>query len=250
MKITFLGTCHGFPEKNRGRSAVSVEVGGSIYLIDAGGPVACDMINRDMDIKKLKAVFITHTHADHIDGLFDLIRITNNTIRYSPTDIDYYFPENNAIDAINYYMKEMGEKSASEDKFHVYSEGVVYTDDNIRLSVTPTGHLRDSDRPAFRFVLEAEGKRILFSGDMSQNLKYDDFPHAVKHEVFDLFVCEMAHFDFEVLRPHFEECIAKQVYVTHIKFPDERIPLLEEENKSGKFKFPILAAYDGDVVEL
>ena len=49
-----------------------------------------------------------------------------------------------------------------------------------------------------------EGKKILFSGDLSQNLKYDDFPEIAKTKELDLFICEMAHFDFEVLRPHFE----------------------------------------------
>ena len=39
MKITFLGTSHGYPEKGRVVSCTMVETGGKIYIIDAGSAV-------------------------------------------------------------------------------------------------------------------------------------------------------------------------------------------------------------------
>ena len=39
MKITFLGTSHGVPAKDRFCSSIMLESGGSFYFIDAGAPV-------------------------------------------------------------------------------------------------------------------------------------------------------------------------------------------------------------------
>ncbi len=39
MKITFLGTSHGFCEKNQFCSSAVVTVGGRHYIIDAGAPI-------------------------------------------------------------------------------------------------------------------------------------------------------------------------------------------------------------------
>ena len=92
--------------------------------------------------------------------------------------------------------------------------------------------------------------RVIFSGDLSYMLEMNDFPRAAKELESDLFICEMAHFDFEVLRPHIRECKTKRLLFNHIKFPNERIPLLLKENESGEFNFPIGAPDDYDVVEL
>jgi len=39
MKITFLGTSHGYAEKNRFTSSTLIETAGHSYILDAGAPV-------------------------------------------------------------------------------------------------------------------------------------------------------------------------------------------------------------------
>jgi ribonuclease BN (tRNA processing enzyme) len=252
MKITFLGTCHGYPEKGRDYTSIAIEAGGSVYLLDAGAAVHSKMIDNGIDPVNLKSVFITHIHADHVGGLVDLVDAFTWAKVYKDVKLDYYLPEDRGINELK-ELVSLAAKPVDDNKnrFHIYGEDFVYEDENIKLSVIPTHHLRDwGGYPAYGFLVEADGKSLLFSGDLSQNLKYGDFPAVAKNRPIDLFICEMAHFDFEVLRPHFKECKAKNVYITHVKFPNERIPLLKSENESGEFAFSIVGASDGDTIEL
>lgn len=252
MKITFLGTCHGYPEKGRDYTSIAIEVGESVYLLDAGAAVHSKMINYGIDPARLRAVFITHIHADHMLGLVDLVDAFTWAKIYKDVTVDYYLPEERGIRELCELVSLMSAPVNNEkNRFHVYGSDFIYKDENLTLSVIPTHHLLDwGGYPAYAFIVEAEGKRVLFSGDLSQNLKYNDFPEVAKTSETDLFICEMAHFDFEVLRPHLKECKTKRLYMTHVKFPDERIPLLERENESGEFSFKLVGAEDGDVIEI
>lgn len=69
MKITFLGTSHGVPEVNRFCTSVLLESGGKHYLIDAGAPISDLLIRNKVAFKDISAIFITHLHGDHVDGL-------------------------------------------------------------------------------------------------------------------------------------------------------------------------------------
>ena len=103
-------------------------------------------------------------------------------------------------------------------------------------------------RPAFAFSVECEGKRVLFSGDLSQNLEFGDFPKIAFAEEYEAIVCEGAHFDYEVLKPYIKKCKTKNLFFNHIKLPN--MPIVEEENLSGEYPFPLALVKDGDSFEL
>ena len=65
MKITFVGTSHGVPEKNRYCTCIMLESGGAIYFIDAGAPIVDFLVNNGKSVNDLRAVFTTHVHSDH-----------------------------------------------------------------------------------------------------------------------------------------------------------------------------------------
>jgi ribonuclease BN (tRNA processing enzyme) len=249
MKITFLGTGHGLHEKGRYRTSMMIEVGESVYLIDAGSPVMHQLINNDRALKEIRAVFITHTHNDHLMNVLEMVDAISCTT--TGASIDFYIPEKNAIEAIkNYLMVTSGILNEKDARMKYYDGSFIYEDENIKLIPFETGHLKKKGRPSYGYILEAEGKRVIFSGDLSYLLEMDDFPRAAKELESELFICEMAHFDFEFLRPHIKECKTKRIAFNHIKFPVERIPLLEKENESGEFAFPLFAPSDYDVIEI
>ena len=69
MKITFIGTSHGKPEKNRFCSCTVITVGGKHYVIDAGAPIM-DLFQRyELAFEDIAGIFITHSHIDHVAGL-------------------------------------------------------------------------------------------------------------------------------------------------------------------------------------
>lgn len=248
MKITFLGTSYGIPRKNKACSSTLIETGDKFYLIDAGAPVVNKIIDMGKKIEPIKAVFVTHAHSDHIYGLIDLVRCVNNENICKSSGIDIFMPEPHIEHAIKEYFREII-KPVSDDyvRFKGYGEGVVYENENIRVSAIPTAHMNEEGRPSYAFFVECEGKRLLFSGDLSRNLKHKDFPELAYTDV-DLFVCEMVHFDFDHAREYLEKCRAKRVYFNHMKEIYEND--VRTENASGKFPFPMTVASDGDVIEL
>ena len=66
--------------------------------MDAGAPVMDILINEGYDLTKIKAVFITHMHADHMNGLLDMISLA--TWYYKDMSFEVNLPEVNEGDAV------------------------------------------------------------------------------------------------------------------------------------------------------
>jgi hypothetical protein len=54
------------------------------------------------------------------------------------------------------------------------------------------------------YLVEAEGKRVLFSGDLCHKGPAEDFPVSVFDKPLDLAICEVAHFPATKYLPLFE----------------------------------------------
>lgn len=71
--VTILGTSSAKPTLNRHPSAQIVDIHEQYYLVDAGEGVQQQMIRYGVNPMKIRAVFISHLHGDHVFGLFPLI---------------------------------------------------------------------------------------------------------------------------------------------------------------------------------
>lgn len=60
MKISFLGTSDGYPEKDRYCSCTVVTVNSKHYVIDAGLALYSALIHNDLHPRDAGAIFITH----------------------------------------------------------------------------------------------------------------------------------------------------------------------------------------------
>ena len=244
MKIDFLGTSHGVPSKERYCQSVLFTARDNGYLIDAGAPVMDLLIRRSYDLKKLKAVFITHMHTDHTDGLFRLLSLAD--WYYKKMSYDLYLPEQKGIDCIMEVMKYHDPAFAADRlRFHRMQEGLVFENDDIRVSAFPTGHIRCFNRPAYGYLLEAEGKRVYLSGDL--DAERVDYPEFLDEEETDVLIVECAHFPAARLLERLKTCKAKRVMVIHAGPEDE----LEKIRKAaGDFPFPLLLPNDGDCFDV
>jgi ribonuclease BN (tRNA processing enzyme) len=66
LKAVLLGTAGGpAPKRARSAPANAIVVGGAVYIIDCGNGVARQAALAGLDLRRLRAVFLTHHHSDH-----------------------------------------------------------------------------------------------------------------------------------------------------------------------------------------
>lgn len=245
MKITFLGTSHGVPSKNRFCSSALIEVNSSVYIIDAGAPLADALARSDVDISHVKAFFATHSHCDHVVGIIQLSSLLN--WHYKEHGMDFFLTDKALADGVQSLIETMdgSELDKSRIRYSVVREGVAFEDENIRVRYIKTAHTKDS----YAILVCEKGekeKHFLFSGDLSGGLCRDDVPRAIQEEL-ELFVCELAHFDISCLTPYLESCRAKRVVFTHV-YPYEKFD--DIRSLDGKYPFSVIIAEDGMRIEI
>ena len=247
MKITFLGSSHGVPSAERFCSCTMVEVGDAVYFIDCGAPLIDILIRRGVDLTKIRAIFTTHMHGDHVNGIVPMVDLCN--WYFMDTDFDIYLTEESGLKVFPNMIAavEGWPVDSKRLRFKLMTPDFVYSDDNIRLTPIPNKHLAHDNRPTYSYLLEAEGKRVIFTGDMSQRLEQNDFPaYPLEHNV-DLVISEMAHFDVCHILPYLEKCKTDKMLFNHV-FPLDKLNRINA--LSGKFGYPIHAVADGDEIEL
>lgn len=73
FSVTILGSASAKPTASRHPSAQAVNIHEQYYLVDAGEGVQQQLVRYGINPLKLRAVFISHLHGDHVYGLFPLI---------------------------------------------------------------------------------------------------------------------------------------------------------------------------------
>ncbi len=73
IAVTILGNCSAKPTAKGHPSAQVVNINEQLFLVDAGEGVQRQMARCGISPLKLKAVFISHLHGDHVFGLFPLL---------------------------------------------------------------------------------------------------------------------------------------------------------------------------------
>lgn len=245
MKITFLGTSDGIPRPGHHCACTLIEIGDAMYLIDAGAPVVDLLLARGRHPNQLKALFNTHGHGDHFDGLLNLLDLSNWA--YKEASYDVLLPEKAIGDALVNVIEVASRREFASDRMRIseFSAGVIFDDGTLRVTAIPTRHCEP--KPSYAFLLEGDDRRVLMTGDLSQFLKKGDFPEIIANEELDLVVCEMAHFGFEHIAPYLKDCRAKQVVFNHYQLRKERD--IEQLKQCGGFAFPVIMAEDGLVLQ-
>lgn len=244
MKITFLGTADGKPRKGHHQSATMVEIGERIYLFDAGAPVVDILLDADKDLSKIKGFFNTHAHSDHLNGLPSLMEAA---LWKKETDYDAYLAEAETVALMEALVPYTTCAPIPTDRLRLHTiagAGPVSDDGHLRVTAISNAHM--GARPAYSFLIEGEGKRVLLTGDLSNRIEKNDFP-TVEGEL-DLLITEMAHFSDVELAPYLEKSNAKMVAIHH--YQERRLPEIANLTREGRFPFPVLRAEDGMMLEI
>ncbi len=148
------------------------------FLVDTGGNVFGDFDVGERivlpyllkkGINKLDAVFITHFHEDHAEGLISLF----NNIKIENIFIGYENEESALFNKIIYNAKKLNIKVS------IISEGdLIHIDKNNVIEIlNPLNSLSAYDLSnennlSLVFVLDSHGKKVLFTGDMEKETEH------------------------------------------------------------------------------
>ena len=258
MKITFLGTSHGITEKNQFCSSALISTGGKHYLVDAGAPVLTLLKNHDIPLTDVAGVFITHSHHDHYLGLVTLTQQINEFHQFSDVSFPVYVPDDEDYHAMFRFLfgspafhgrLEYVVYGGLTDPFGGRSRrttAVIFDDGNLKVTAIPVDHYQN----AHAFLLEAEGKRVVFTGDLLADMP--DYPKVITETETDLVVTEGAH--TKLNKPEVMELLkssrTKTLVITHRYDhvnPDGAVAELVAYTKD---KFETVLAFDGMVLDV
>ena len=218
MKLTFLGTSHGYAELNRYTSCTLIEIGEKLYIVDAGGPVEYLLVNGGKNYADIRGVFITHMHSDHV-GSLDALAEPFLRYRYNDKAV-IYMPEKQGVDTFIDWLTAMHASRAQIDAtlhFKVTEPGVIFDADGLTVEAIPTDHLGHGAYPAYAYHFTCSGRDVLFTGDM--DIGFPDFERIVGDRHYNLVVCEMAHADLCNVIPKLQKLSTDRLVFNHAHIP-------------------------------
>ncbi len=246
MKIQFLGTAHGVPEPDRRCTSVLLTVGERHYLIDAGAPIADELTRVGVAFADINAIFLTHLHGDHINGLVHYLDLGH--WYYRDTAPEIFTPSLDLRSAWQAWHTMLDGTPGKAYRFTEIAPGEIYADETIRVTAIPTKHhvvdKPEIKRQSYAFAVEerATGRRILFTGDLRADMS--DFPADAFTTGYACIVTEAAHGHLDKLAPLLAQCKTEQLIIAHVSpraNPAERIDALR-----AALSVPMTVASDGE----
>jgi ribonuclease Z len=205
-RVVFLGTGNPNPDPFRLGPSLAIIVNEVPYIVDFGVGLVRSAANLtpqfggtvpELEAKNLSLGFLTHLHSDHVLGYPDLIltpwvmeredpltvygppgtqELTNHILLAYQEDIRYRLDGLEPISRQGYRVI-----------VHEFCEGIIYSDDLIKVEAFLVSH--GSMKNAFGFRITTPDKKIVISGDTAPCDSILEFSTGVDmliHEVYSL----------------------------------------------------------------
>jgi ribonuclease BN (tRNA processing enzyme) len=202
-KVVLLGSGTPIPDPSSSGPAVAVVVNGQAYLFDAGAGVvrraeaAAEKFGiAALDATRLTRLFITHLHSDHTLGYPDVILTPWVVGRRLPLEV--YGPKGLAemtdhlteayaadIKVRTEGFEGLSRSAVTVNVHEIEQAGPIYRDRNISVTAIAVPH--GSWPQAFGYAIDADGRRIVISGDTAPSEEIEKACHGcdvLVHEVY------------------------------------------------------------------
>ncbi|MDR2070561.1 MAG: ribonuclease Z [Treponema sp.] len=162
----FILGCGGMmPLPNRFLTSVLLRREGELFLFDGGEGTQVSLRRLNLRWKKISAIFVSHTHADHVTGIPGILMLSSQVDRDDPLYIigpprlaEYIETSRRVLDMyINY---EIVVKEITEP-------GIVYRGDGFHVRAFPLRHTK----PCVGYTLEEEMRPGEFHPEKAEALK-------------------------------------------------------------------------------
>jgi len=164
LEAFILGTGGMMPLPNRFLTSVLLRREGELFLFDGGEGTQVSLRKLNLRWKKISAIFISHTHADHVTGLPGILMLSSQVDRDDPLTIigppkiaEYIESSRRVLDMyINYdiVVKEITEP------------GIVYEGENFHIRAFPLRHTK----PCVGYVFEEDERPGAFHPEKAEAL--------------------------------------------------------------------------------
>jgi ribonuclease Z len=173
MQVILLGTGFPRPDPNRAGPSTAIVIGEKVFIVDAGRGILMRFAGTDLALKNIQAVFLTHLHSDHTEGLPDLFDTSWIFGRAAPLEL--YGPRGTkqmAAALVKFFAADIHVRRDLTEKqpaagatihTHIVNEGLVYKDESVRVTAFAVDH--HPVEPAFGYRFDSGGKSIVISGD-------------------------------------------------------------------------------------
>jgi len=222
-EIVFLGTASGLPNADRLPSAILVRFAGATVLLDCGESCAHTLKGRGEDFDAIDAVFVSHSHLDHIGGLPTLLHAMRFERRRRPLAL---FLPRRAIRPLRAWLRHL---LIDERRFgyRIAWRGISTRTpariDRVGVTAFRTTHLDaarlrwgprhvDLSFDAYAFLLEAKGRRLAYSGDLGGAADLE----PLLARPLEVLIAEAAHVDAAQLAGVLAGKAVKRVLITHV----------------------------------
>lgn len=194
QKIIMLGTGHGFVF-NCYNTCFVLQNDDKYFLIDTGGSahIVQNLEKVNISLNKIHDIFISHSHTDHILGLFWLLKRMTGMVRSGKYDgkLNIYCNDEVAIAIKNIYPSLFPDIYVNEIDRYI---NIIVVSDNETKEIANRNYtffdVKASKNKLFGFETNLDNdKKLIFLGDETCNLElYDKIKNSdyVMHEAFCL----------------------------------------------------------------
>ncbi len=160
LEVTILGSGASLLSTDRVLSGLMIETAGEPLIFDMGAGVLHRLSCSLNELTRIEHLFVSHLHVDHVTDIVALIQSLwlmgyDKTLNiYAPVDMQKM--ANLLGDLFPYLQGKV------KLKYHRLEPGFQVKTENWNVLTFPVNH---GDFEAYGFHIEAEGKRVIYSGD-------------------------------------------------------------------------------------